>query len=154
MPDAKLAVSYSIEGDIDRLRVPAQRSSAFTDRLWEHTCCEMFVACKDSPAYHEINLAPTGEWAAYAFSRYRDGASLAQELLYPRVTVRSTRNDLALDVVIGLERLSPLYAAARLSLALSAVIEDEDGSISYWALRHASGAPDFHHRFAFALELE
>ena len=34
-----------------------------------------------------------------------------------------------------------------------AVIEENDGRLSYWALRHAPGKPDFHHPEAFALEL-
>jgi hypothetical protein len=34
------------------------------------------------------------------------------------------------------------------------VIEEIDGALSYWALRHAPGKPDFHHRDAFALELD
>jgi len=37
--------------------------------------------------------------------------------------------------------------------ALSAVIEDDDGAFSYWALRHPPGKPDFHHPDAFALML-
>ena len=35
----------------------------------------------------------------------------------------------------------------------SYVIEEEDGTISYWALRHAAGKPDFHHPDGFAMEL-
>jgi hypothetical protein len=34
------------------------------------------------------------------------------------------------------------------------VIEDADGSLSYWALAHPPGRPDFHHTEAFALDLE
>jgi hypothetical protein len=34
------------------------------------------------------------------------------------------------------------------------VIETLDGSLSYWALRHPPGKPDFHHSESFALELE
>ena len=44
-----------------------------------------------------------------------------------------------------------LRAGAR--IALSAVIEEVDGTKSYWALRHPPGAPDFHHPDCFALEL-
>jgi hypothetical protein len=43
---------------------------------------------------------------------------------------------------------------ARLSVALSAVIEDNRGMLSYWALKHPPGKPDFHHRDGFALEIE
>jgi hypothetical protein len=34
------------------------------------------------------------------------------------------------------------------------VIESADGSISYWALRHPAGRPDFHHLDGFALLLD
>jgi len=37
---------------------------------------------------------------------------------------------------------------------LSAVIEEESGTLSYWALRHAPGRADFHHPDGFALELD
>lgn len=36
---------------------------------------------------------------------------------------------------------------------LSAVVEETDGTKSYWALRHPPGVPDFHHPDCFALEL-
>jgi hypothetical protein len=38
-------------------------------------------------------------------------------------------------------------------LALSAVIEETNGRISYWALAHPFGQPDFHHSDCFALDL-
>jgi hypothetical protein len=36
---------------------------------------------------------------------------------------------------------------------LSAVIEAADGTISYWALKHPSDRPDFHHADSFAIQL-
>jgi hypothetical protein len=36
---------------------------------------------------------------------------------------------------------------------LAAVIEDENGGLSYWALRHPPGKPDFHHPNAFAMTI-
>jgi len=33
------------------------------------------------------------------------------------------------------------------------VIEENDGRLAYWALRHASDNPDFHHPEGFTLEL-
>jgi hypothetical protein len=38
-------------------------------------------------------------------------------------------------------------------LALSAVIEEGDGTLSYWALKHGPGKADFHVPDGFALEL-
>jgi hypothetical protein len=46
-----------------------------------------------------------------------------------------------------------LTAAARLRVALAAVIENDTGELSYWALQHAPGKPDFHHPDGFTLEL-
>jgi len=38
-------------------------------------------------------------------------------------------------------------------IGLAAVIEELDGTKSYWALAHPPGAPDFHHADCFALTL-
>jgi len=153
-PGGKLAVSYIVEGDLDRIRVPAPRPPGIASRLWQHTCCEVFVACKGLPAYYEFNLSPSGEWAAYAFDGYRlprAGASKTGEL-DPQVVVRGLARKLELEAVIRLDRL-PEFQGVPLSLALSAVVEERAGALSYWALRHPAGKPDFHHSAGFALDL-
>ena len=71
----------------------------------------------------------------------------------PRIAVRTLDGTITLEASVPLERLSPAYADAALTLGLSAVIEDRDGALSYWALRHPAGKPDFHHADAFALAL-
>ena len=157
-----LTVKYVLEADLDRLRVPTPRPPRIADRLWEHTCFEIFVRRQGVPGYHEFNLAPSGEWAAYAFERYRAGTPLMDEALNPQITVRVRRDPrrgpvatgkLELDALIRLESLSPMYAHADLALALSAVVEERGGARSYWALEHPDGKPDFHHPDAFALQL-
>jgi hypothetical protein len=152
--DGMLSLAYSLEGERDRIRVPRPGRPRIAERLWEHTCCEVFIARAGQPAYHEFNLAPSGEWAAYAFARYREGALLADEDLDPRIAVRSSADGLALEASISLHRLAPALADARLALALSAVLEDDAGGLSYWALKHPPGKPDFHHPDAFALDLD
>ncbi|MBI3897321.1 MAG: DOMON-like domain-containing protein [Gammaproteobacteria bacterium] len=155
-PDRILAVTYAIDGDLDRLRVPAVRPPRVVDKLWQHTCCEIFIARKGAAEYHEFNLAPSGEWDAYAFARYRERAPSngTVDSLNPKIAVRATAKKLELDALIPLDRLSPLHADSALLLALAVVIEDQDGLLYYWALKHPTGKPDFHHADAFALELE
>lgn len=148
----RLAVRYWIEGDITLINVPPPRSPRFAEGLWRHTCCECFIALAGGPGYHEFNFSPSGEWAAYAFATYRDGNPLADEALSPRIGARSGDGCFELDVSIPLARLSAAHAAGK--LALSAVIEENDGALSYWALAHTPGKPDFHHAEAFALVLE
>jgi hypothetical protein len=144
--DGALAVSFAIEADLPRLRIPEPGLPRIADRLWEHTCCEIFVAPRGGAAYHEFNLSPSGEWAAHAFERYREGAMLADESLDPRIEVRRGPGILELDAVIRVK-------AGAVRIGLAAVIEAADGGLAYWALRHPPGKPDFHHRDAFALAL-
>lgn len=153
-PEGRLAVWYWVEGDVARLYVPPPRPARCTEGLWQHTCCECFLRLPCEPGYHEFNFSPSGEWAAYAFAKYRDGRLLADEALNPCITARSGDGGFELDVSIPLARLSTAHAHGALSLALSAVIEERDGALSYWALAHAPGRPDFHHADAFVMELE
>ena len=47
----------------------------------------------------------------------------------------------------------PVEAEQDWRLGLSAVLEEKDGTKSYWALAHPPGAPDFHHPDCFAAQL-
>jgi len=152
-PDA-LALAYTLEGDLDSLRIPAPVAPAIVHGLWERTCFEAFVAADGGDAYHEMNLAPSGAWAAFAFRSYRDGGPLSDPALAPGITVRREAGRLLLEARMPLARLSPAYVGARLRVALSAVIEAADGGRSFWAVRHPAGRPDFHWRGGFAVVLE
>ena len=143
----RLAVTYAIEGDLDRVRIPSQRPPQRAERLWQHTCCEMFVARKGSTAYHEFNFSPSGEWAAYGFAAYRQGGALLTTTP-PQISVRASREKFELDASVDCALRGTLL------IALSAVIEHIDGSLSYWALKHPSAKPDFHHPEALVLELD
>lgn len=151
--EGDLRVRYVIEGELARVRMPAARRGRPGDELWQHTCCEAFVRAGGSPAYHEFNFAPSGEWAAYAFERYRKGGPLADKGLDPQLIVQRTAVMLGLDAAIRLDRLSPAHATAPLCAALAAVIEDSDGVLSYWALAHGPGKPDFHDPASFVLQI-
>jgi hypothetical protein len=149
-----LALTCTLKGDLARLRIPPFRTSRRTDRLWEHTCLEVFISARDSTAYSEFNFSPSGEWAAYAFRAYRDGGPIENDDLDPQIVVRREADTLELSAVIRLDRLSAIPSDATLRLGLSAVVEELDGSVSYWALKHPPGKPDFHHPDNFILEIK
>jgi hypothetical protein len=54
---------------------------------------------------------------------------------------------------VSLGHLADLRDVHRLRIALAAVIEDDNGELSYWGLRHPHAKPDFHHPNGFALEV-
>ena len=72
----------------------------------------------------------------------------------PAIAVSLSEDRLALEAVVGPEILLALPGASSLRLGLSAVIEETDGRLSYWALAHPGERPDFHHRDSFVLPLE
>jgi hypothetical protein len=146
-------MTFRLDGDIPRIRVSPPGVSRFATQLWRHTCFEAFIAVEGQPAYHEFNFAPSGEWAVYAFSGYRNGSPLANETMRPHIAVRSTGSRLELETLVRLDGLSAIHPRASLRIGLSAVIEASDG-LSYWALRHRADKPDFHDADGFALLLE
>lgn len=152
--DGKLALSYSLVGDLARVRVPPPGPARIGWKLWRHTCCEVFIRARGATGYHELNFSPSGEWTAYAFERYREGAALDDKTLDPQIAVELAKDRLDLTSLVDLGRLSPEYVRAPLALGLAVIAEDENGALSYWALRHAPGQPDFHHAESFALELK
>ena len=67
----------------------------------------------------------------------------------PRIERGNLEAGHVIDVDIDVES----FPDAPLRLGLSAVIEETDGTKSYWALAHPPGKPDFHHKDCFALTL-
>ena len=151
--DGALALSYQLRGDLARLRIPPLQPPCKGKRLWEHTCFEAFISLKATAAYHECNFAPSGEWAAYAFRRYRERASAETEGWISTIAAATSSNVFQLDAVVHVDRFLQRDLGVPLRLGLSAVVEENRGRLSYWALRHPPGKPDFHNSEAFALEI-
>ena len=144
-----LMLTFCLAGDISGLSIPASRSPRRTDRLWRHTCFEAFVMAGEGPEYREFNFSPSGEWAVYDFRAYRNG-DVSENNLAPGIVVHKTMDRLELGAEIG---RGLLPHGRQLRLGLSAVVEDAAGLLSYWALRHPPGRPDFHHTDAFAIQM-
>jgi hypothetical protein len=152
--DGALRLRYFLDGEIDRIALPPRGVARRAERLWQHTCFEAFVARRDARAYCELNFSPSEEWAAFGFSAYREGMSPITLQRDPAIAVSVSEDRLALEAVVGPEILFALPGTSSLRLALSAVVEETDGRLSYWALTHPAERPDFHHRDGFVLSLE
>jgi hypothetical protein len=159
-----VALSLTGEGDLSArfdcrcrpgvLRLPQSRPAQSADELWRHTCCELFIGVAGDPAYSEFNFSPSGQWARYGFSAYREREAPGFVRMAPAPTIEFAREAGGWTLQARIARTAlPGAPAARVELALAAVLEAEEGELSYWALRHASGQPDFHRRETFALRL-
>lgn len=126
------------------------------DNLWKHTCFEVFARRRSKKAYLEYNMAPPMAWAAYDFAGYRRGMGQATvtepHLVDGRIEDRAAEIASFYEFCVVIVR-EGLLAEADVLLNLTAVIEETDGTKSYWALAHPDGPPDFHDPACFVLEL-
>lgn len=144
-----LTLRWRVSGQ-GALAIPALAGRVRADGLWQATCFEIFVRNGAGPGYAEFNLSPSERWAAYDFADYRGGM---REREMPRAPVCNWRAGSAFslfDAAIPLGGLPELPTA----FGASAVLEEADGTKSYWALAHPGEQPDFHHGDGFVLDLE
>jgi hypothetical protein len=161
LPGGALRLAFRIEAELAALRLPAPAAPARADGLWRHTCLEAFVRAEGGPGYVELNFSPSGAWAAYGFDGYRAGMRPLDLPAAPPARWTRAAGALALDAEVpaaALAALGPRPAAAGgtgtpLRVGLAAVIEDDSGTITHWALRHPADRPDFHHPEGFVLAL-
>jgi hypothetical protein len=148
-----LVFQYFLDADMSRVCVPLSGAGGWAYALWKHTCFEAFVAPADASGYYEFNFSPSLDWAIYRFSDYREGMSPAGTARAPTISVRRGESGLELNAAVRLANLAELRDAHHLRVALAAVIEDRNGRLSYWGLRHPPGKADFHHPDGFILEV-
>ena len=148
-----LELRFTVAGDVGIVRLPAAAAFRRADELWRHTCFEAFVRAPGEAGYLELNFASSGAWAAYRFSDYRAGMIPAEKVGPPALVAAFEGDRFDLTASVDLEPALGLLADLPWQIGLAAVIEDRDGAVSHWALRHPPGAPDFHHQHCFAAEL-
>ena len=149
--DGRVKFVFMATGDLDQVAIPARGAAVRTDQLWQHTCFEAFLST-DGASYVELNFSPSGAWAAYRFESYRSAMAKA-EVAAPAIKAERLGQMLALHAEFDLGSVTELDPWEDWSVGLSAIIEEKDGSKSYWALAHPPGKPDFHHRDCFAAKL-
>jgi hypothetical protein len=147
-----LRFRFRIDGEVARLRLPLPEVARRRDGLWQHSCFEAFLRADASDSYHEFNFAPCGDWAAYRFGGRRFDRSLP-DMPAPRIALARQPEHCVLTAEVSVAALPELAGARVIHAGLAAVIESEDESLSYWALAHAGGQPDFHDPAAFAMRV-
>lgn len=143
-----LTLRWRIDGAA-ALIVPPLAGKGRADGLWRTTCFELFVRAQGQAGYAEFNLSPSERWAAYDFAGYRAGMADRTVARDPVCTMRQGQGLAIFDAAIPRPALPPLPW----TYGLSAVIEEQGGRLSYWAIAHPDGKADFHHAACFAATL-
>ena len=144
---ASTNIWFGVGAPAGRFLIPQATEPAREDGLWQSTCFEAFLRASGGEAYREWNFAPFGKWAAYDFTAPREGMAEAEVSSPPYIRMEDNFTWWALGATIAVD------AEKSWQLGLSAVIEEKDGTKSYWALAHAPGEPDFHHPDCFVARL-
>lgn len=116
------------------------------DYLWQDNCLECFFELNHSQGYLEINLAPNGAFATYAFTDYRTPNTLP-----PPRDDRLSLYHIPKHAVAGWHtyhvgiKFNEYFAKSpcQISKIHPAAILYHDGEPIFYAIRHAS-PPDFH----------
>lgn len=146
--DAWVRVRWRVDG-VEKLVIPAFAGKGRADNLWQTTCFEMFVRPNGGDAYCEFNLSPSERWAAYDFTSRREGMAERPFAREPDCSLRIGRAMAIFDASLPRAQVPDPPCA----VGLCAVIEEEGGVKSYWALRHGGDAPDFHDPACFTATL-
>lgn len=145
-----LWLRYFVDAPVDDLVLPDPGDNARIDKLSQKTCLELFLREPEAASYLEFNFSPSSNWAAYAFTAYRESRRDIALPANPEIALDAGDTFFALEVDLTLPRSA---MRPQLVAALSAVVIDTRDVTSYWALAHRPGKPDFHHPDCFALEL-
>lgn len=139
---------FGIGAPLARFAIAEADEPARKDGLWQTTCFEAFLMGDDGEAYREWNFAPSGDWAVYDFAAYRDGMSEAEVGHPPYIRLEDNLTWWTMGATIAVD------SDRKWNLGLAAVIEEDDGTKSYWALAHPDPEkPDFHLADCFTAKL-
>jgi len=144
----ELILRFQVEGDLGAVIWPGfDKPPERADYLWQHSCFEAFIGFDEALGYYEFNYATSMQWAVYRFDDYRAGMRDADATpVWGHANPESGFSECHFTV-------RDLDERGEWHLGLSAVIEEKDGTKSYWALAHAPGKPDFHNRDCFIARL-
>lgn len=143
-----LRIRWRILG-AQKLVIPSFAGKGRANDLWQTTCFELFLQQPGSSGYIEFNLSPSERWNAYDFSGRREGMTERPMPREPECTMRKGSDIAVFDVAIPAAGLPK----GPLNSAVTAVIEEEGGVKSYWAMVHGADVPDFHDPACFTVPL-
>jgi hypothetical protein len=144
---ATVNIWFGIGAPASRFVIPEPTEPERADGLWQATCLEAFLRREGGEGYREWNFAPSGQWAAYDFTGYREGMTDAEVASAPYIRMEDNLTWWTLGATIAVD------SGAQWDLNLSAVLEEKDGTRSFWALAHPADKPDFHAPDCFAAKL-
>ncbi len=144
-----LVLKYEMTGAIESILMAEGDFPTRRIGLWETSCFEYFFGVPGQDYYWEVNLSTAGHWNIFRLENYRSG--FREELAIEALSVSVNRSAFSLETRFNLSLLG--LEKSEIELSVTAVIADQLGEISYWAVCHAGVEADFHLRDSFVIQL-
>lgn len=144
--DESLFLSYSIKEGLSLIDLG--NSTPNKERLlklWEKTCFEFFLK-NEKDEYVEFNFSPSFEWNCFYFKQKGDALKEWELMNRPETQILLSLDHYFIVVELRKELFPKGFfdKKTELSAAITSVIKDKKGKMSYWALAHADTRPNFH----------
>ena len=152
LDETHLEFTYHIRGNSTQLEIPRHLAESHRlDNLWQETCFEVFLRRKDQPpGYLEFNFAPSGHWAFYRLGGYRAELERPEVEGPPIIRAQFEAGGTSLKAKIPWSMIeNHLPGNSPLEAGLSVILKEKSGVMAYWAVKHPSEKPDFHHPDSF-----
>jgi len=149
--DNQLTIKYQLIGT-SNIIVPHKADLPLREfDLWEHTCCEFFLGLKGDSKYWEFNLSPAGHWNVFRFLEYRQ--NIAEETAFDTLPFQVMQQNDYVQVSLNIDLSKIIKPEQSIEVGVTAVVEDRQNQLSYWALNHPGKEADFHLRDSFTIAL-
>lgn len=148
-----LSIQFLISGELARVRLPAvDKCAQRRGNLWQSTCLELFASPANSPRYWEYNFSPSHHWAVFQFTGYRENPTDDESTTELSITTRQI-NDQQFELACQVPLPAPLQGQS-IDIGVSAVIQDVQNNLYYYALIHCQETADFHNRDSFIIHVD
>lgn len=115
-------------------------------QLWQQTCFEAFIQPIGGSRYFEINLTTNKSWNVFEFMDYRNPQPPKEFIKADLLSFKVEENEIKAQVKFTGENFKKVKAS------ICAVIQNKNGTSSYWSIKHAGSKPDFHHFESLIIE--
>ncbi len=142
-----LFVSYKVTGVLALLDLGDAPKHMRVMKLWERTCFELFIK-NSRDQYLEFNFSPVFEWNAFYFEKKGDQLKEWQGVQSVKIDILHSLEVFQLIAEIKKSDL-PKDFFHQTEAAITSVIKEKSGDLSYWAITHEDVRPNFHHFDSF-----
>lgn len=138
-----LRLSFDIKGNIGNYLFDEPCKQTRKDELWKKTCFELFIAHKNRPNYHELNISTSTEWNFYTFSDYKTAMKEEKNLSEPFIHSSKMQNRYRLSVEFDFYEEN---FKENFTFNLAVILLDKKGIRSFYTIYRKEGKVDFHNK--------